>query len=71
MCSIEYELVKSGKEYGFKAFVKDSCGNVTERVYKSLSSSKQEVEEFILLLKRNEVSYIHIDDIIDDFFFSY
>ena len=71
MCSTEYELVKNGVEYGFRASVTDSCGNTTERVFKNLSSSKQEVENFILLLKRNEVSYIHLEDIIDDFFFSY
>ena len=68
---IEYELVKAEGEYGFIAHITDSSGNNLERAYKSLSSSKNEVEKFILLLKRNDVSYIHIEDIIDDYFFSY
>lgn len=71
MNNTKYQIVKVGKEYGFKVAFSNPNGNVTEREYKSLSSSKQEVEKFILLLQRNEVSQIHIEDLIDDFFFSY
>lgn len=69
-CSINFIITENNDEYGIDVYL-NLDGTNKERKYNSLSKSKSEIENFISLLKRNDVAFIHIDDMIDDYFFSY
>ena len=45
-------------------------GKIISEVYSDISYSKIKVERFVSMIMRNDVSLVHIDEMIDDYFYS-
>ena len=56
--------------FGIRVIVKTEDGFEHSVVYPDISYSRKKVESFVAMLLRNDVSPVHIDEMIDDFFFA-
>ena len=57
--------------YGLSVIVTGTGGEKERTSYPDISLSKQAVEDFIDMLRRNSVSPIHVEEMIDDFFYAW
>lgn len=56
--------------YGLKMTVED-CGECYTVDFPNITYSKAELSRFIAMLERNDVSPVHVEEMIDDFFYSW
>lgn len=56
--------------YGMKMTVED-CGECYTVEFPDITYNKSELIRFIAMLERNDVSPVHVEEIIDDFFYSW
>ncbi|MBQ2775070.1 MAG: hypothetical protein IJF40_04195 [Clostridia bacterium] len=56
--------------FGICVTVEYEDGHIKSQMYPDISYSKSKVEKFISMLVRNDVSPVHIEDMIDDYFYS-
>ena len=57
--------------YGLSVIVTGTGGEKERTSYPDISLSKQAVEDFIDMLRRNSVSPVHVEEMIDDFFYAW
>ncbi len=62
--------IDKGPKQTFGISVSTEDGKVVLKTYPDISYSKHMVEKFISMLVRNDVSLVHIDEMIDDYFYS-
>lgn len=65
-----YEETDITRTYGISAVFTDSDGKRHEKAISDISFIKENVERIIDILKQNEVSYFHLEAVIEDILFN-
>lgn len=65
-----YEETDIIRTYGISAVFTDSDGKRHEKAINDISSVKENVGRIIDILKQNEVSYFHLEAVIEDILFN-
>lgn len=64
-----YEETDINRTYGISAVFTDTDGKRHEKAISDISFVKENVERIIDMLKQNEVSYFHLEAVIEDILF--